>query len=151
MPIYEYTCPMCGRIDEAIQGMNDQHVLVCECGMDMDRIWSCPTISGDLPTKGISYAHYDDVSGKYIENKTQWEEAKKSTGRVDYVADSEITAAAKEAKYIADHAKPGDKEASVASCSVVKKVFDKKRDERVFKEDTSVKKAVLKELQSIDI
>ena len=113
MPIYSYQCPCCGAYREVQQGMNDVHALACDdCDMDMDRVWTLPTISGDLPTTGTDYEHYDAVSGLYITSKSQWKDALKRTGRVEYQPDSGFEAAQAESKYIDKHAAPGDTEAN---------------------------------------
>lgn len=41
MPIYEYQCPECERVDEAWHSMNDTPVMVCvDCNVTMKRIIS---------------------------------------------------------------------------------------------------------------
>lgn len=57
---YEFSCKEHGRF-EVSQGINDEHVALCPaCDTPAKRVFSAPTISGDLPTL---------LRGKAIESK----------------------------------------------------------------------------------
>ena len=150
MPIYTFRCPACGSIEETIMGMNDEHILACSCGFSMDRIWDVPRLGGDLPACGVDYNHFDAVSGRYITTKSEWDAAKRDTGRIDYVPDPVLEKGNDEAKYIAEHSKPGDREADRAGHKVMREAHQKKTAERTEKVSQAAKKEVLKELRSYD-
>lgn len=43
MPIYEYQCQSCGRLDEVMQKMSDPPLTTCEeCGGDLKKLISAP-------------------------------------------------------------------------------------------------------------
>jgi len=116
----------------------------------MGRIWDIPRLGGDMPTRGVDYNHFDPVSGRHITTKSEWDRAKRDTGRIDYVPDTALEAANNEAKYISEHSKPGDREADKAGHKVMKEAHQKKTAERSEKVSQAAKKEVLKELRSYD-
>jgi putative FmdB family regulatory protein len=151
MPFYTFTCPACGEVREELMGMNEQHFLTCECGMDMDRVWDIPSLSGDLPqTKGKFRPFYDNVTGRVMNSNREWADAKKATGRTDFEPDPQHQAARDEAVYIEKHSKPGDRDAARAAHKTLKEVHRKKAEERVDKGFEAAKEGALRKLSDMD-
>ena len=40
MAAYDYRCPKCGNVREVNHSMNNSPLVVCDCGMQMDRVIS---------------------------------------------------------------------------------------------------------------
>lgn len=45
MPIYEYRCSQCERVQEAIQKFSDAPLTVCECGGALEKLMSRTTFA----------------------------------------------------------------------------------------------------------
>lgn len=45
MPLYEEMCPSCGLVKEHFSKFSEGDVVIrCECGVDMERIYSVPSL-----------------------------------------------------------------------------------------------------------
>ena len=76
MPIYEYTCPCCGKEDEVFKPMkeSERQEFCSRCGSFTEKQMSAPTVLGD-------YAGYScPVTGKWIEGRKAHEENLKVHG-----------------------------------------------------------------------
>ncbi|KPA12431.1 FmdB family transcriptional regulator [Candidatus Magnetomorum sp. HK-1] len=74
MPIYEYECESCGKIEEAWQKMSDAPLSTCnQCQGDLHKIVS----QSSFHLKGTGW-YVTDYSGKKQDDKTQSKESSKS-------------------------------------------------------------------------
>ena len=108
MPVYEFHCPDCARYQEELQGAHDEHVCHCpQCGRKMDRIFSPPYLTGDLPASKTTVMGYDDTFGCEVRGKAHQKQLMEQRGLVPYEPNPEMEGYRKELRYIKKHG-PGD-------------------------------------------
>lgn len=92
MPIYTFCCPFCGDVREEIMGAHDEHVLTCECGMDMNRHWQAdmPAIHGDTVAGGVNYSGWDEGLGMHINGRAHRKREMEARGLVEYEPTPEV-------------------------------------------------------------
>ena len=70
MPIYDYKCPKCDKIDmhfSEVVGFKDADVVICECGVKMERQFSIPSINMS-GLKGIGQRTDVELSSSTMED-----------------------------------------------------------------------------------
>jgi len=77
MPVYDYQCDKCKKIEKDVIAKIIEERLPCECGSVMRRLMSC--------THGInmgvgSYGYYDETLGKGIGTNKQLREEMRKQG-----------------------------------------------------------------------
>lgn len=146
MPIYCGECGSCGKVSEFLFGANDPRTCHCpECGdkfeleghrrWDMERV----NISGDTCAGSVNYSgYYDEGLGEYVLSRSHRKLLMDEKGLTEYSPDPEMKKHRDEARYIREHARPGDPSAAAAARKEYKTAADKRTRRLV---DESFKKA----------
>lgn len=117
MPVYSYSCPVCGVVRDELRPLSDRNfALSCdECGAGMSRLYTPPNLGGDLPATGwrVGCVGYDEGLDEVVLSATHRKQIMERKGLQEYSPDPERKKVSDEKKYIRKHA---PKREAAAAC-----------------------------------
>lgn len=134
MPVYEFQCPLCNQRNEEFFGMNEHKHLRClNCGSEMDRLFSAPSLTGDARmTRNWNY--YDVGLGTQVTSKADRDRQMQARGLQEAETTPSMDPFYKEIGAIHRRAARGDKTAKEAVNSIAREAGRVRSDEIVKRE-----------------